>query len=769
MQSTVPVSFNSIWMLITAAILALIACYVVYSRRPKLPRAALWIALGAMVCLVIAAGRPVWYRAAERSVAVMVDLSPSTRGATFRDPTFLSRRLRDLLGKTPYHLWGFSGGAPVEFPANLAEMPCDETHFYPVDADAIILFSDCQFALPAWSPPAYVVVDPALEQTGDARVDSLRIDGHRVQASFSNSGTPRAAVFDGTTGEPDAPIATGESRVTRTLSPLATSVSVEMNPADLWPENDSMTIQNSPQFAGESWWVGSRDIPDQSVHPGSPWKAMLPSKLPHSSTRYLSPAVIVLDNVSPTEISPTAMDELTQYVRDLGGSMLILGGDRAFSAGGYIGTPLDTLSPLASSPPGPAMRWTILVDSSGSMSAPDQGDMTRWQAATTAAVRFLPLLPPMDPVQIGQFSSDLKWWSTNLNAQATAQLTLPPADDAPIGPTDLEAALDHITSETDASLPTRLLVLTDCDVQVNQPTQIVNLLQSKKIELFVLALAHGSGIDTVRQIASATGGAVLEQSDSARWFSSLQQLGRSALPEPLVPETTMLRSLAEPRFGDGQSVSTWNRTWLKDHAREITRAMYEESATPMVATWRFGRGSVTAVAFSPDVEPTMNFADEVALKPRDPRYNVSWTTGAQVSAAIDAFDAGRPMNDLQFTLELNGDEGLHSVQVEQKGPGHYAATLPASRQPSIATLICDGQIVDRISVPGCYAPEFTAIGNNHDTMQKLADQSGGAVIWPGDDGKIDFNWPPHEVPLAPALSGIGAALVAAALLRCRQD
>src|SRR5580658_3910609 len=281
MQPTVPIAINSLWMLVSAAVLAFTASWIVYSRRPNLPRTALWIAVGGMVCLVIAAGRPVWYRPAERSVAVMVDLSPSTRGATFRDQTFLSRRLRDLLGKTPYHLWCFAGGAPVEFPPNLNVMPCDETRFLSVDADAIILFSDCQFPLPDWSPPVYVVADPALEQTGDARVVGLRIDGHRVQATFSNSGNPRVSVFDGAVGVPDAPVASGDSRVTRTLSPLATSASVELNPSDLWPENDSMTIQNSPQFAGESWWVGDRDIPDQSAHPGSPWKWMLPSKLPH--------------------------------------------------------------------------------------------------------------------------------------------------------------------------------------------------------------------------------------------------------------------------------------------------------------------------------------------------------------------------------------------------------------------------------------------------------------------------------------------------------
>ncbi len=769
MQPTVPVTFTSIPMLIAAAILAISACWIVLSRRPNLPQTVLWISLAAVLCLAIAAGRPVWHRPAERGVAVMVDLSPSTRGATFRDPTFLSRRLRDLLGKTSYHLWGFAGGAPVEFPPNLSEMPCDETHFMPVQADAIILFSDCQFAVPGWCPPTYVVVDPSLEQTSDARVDSLEIDGHRLRATFANSGNPRVAIFDGTVGTPDVPIPTGSSRVARNLSSLATSATVELNPNDLWPENDSMTIQNSPQFAGESWWVGSRTASEQTGPFGSTWKSMQAPQMPHSTSRYLAAAVIVLDNVSPDQLSPTTTDDLTQYVRDLGGSLLILGGDHAFSAGGYTGTPLDALSPLASSPPGPLMRWMILVDSSGSMSASTGGDLTRWQAASTAAVKLVPTLPPQDPVQIGQFAADLRWWSTNQSAAATAQLLLPPTDAVPIGPTDLEAALDHIASETDASLPTRLLLVSDCDVQISQPEQLSELLNAKKIELFVLAIGHGSGIDTVRRIAIATGGNVLEQSEAGRWASSLQQLGRSALPESIIESPVMLRSVAPPVFGDGQSIAAWNRTWLKDHAQEITRALYKETDVPMAATWRFGRGTVTAVAFSPDVQPVMDLADQTALKPRDPRYSVTWTTGANVSADVVAADEHRPLNDLHFTLDLTGDDGTRSVDIQQTGPGHYAGSLAASAQPSIATLSCSGLIVDRIAVPGCYAPEFTAIGNNHDNMQKLADQSGGEVIWPGDNGKLAFNWPPRDVPLAPTFSGMAVALIAAALLRARQN
>jgi hypothetical protein len=768
MDSVVPVSFGDFGMLVAAGVLAAAACGIFFFRKPELPATAAWIFLAGILCLALAAGKPVWNRPSKKSVAVMVDLSPSTRGATFRDAGFLSRRLHDLLGKTPYHLWGFADGPPVEFPPTLAEMPADQTRFAPVNADAIILFSDCQFDLPAWSPPVYVVVDSNLEQPEDGQVKGLRIEGNRLTAEITNGGPSRVAIFDGTAGEIDEPIGTGSIRMGKMLSRLATSASVQLNQNDLWPENDAMTIENSPPFASESWWVGGRAAADSNGKALAGWRSMPARDLPQSPEKYLAPAVIVLDNVAADQLNPTATDNLTQYVRDLGGSVVILGGDQAFTAGGYVGTALDALSPLASCPPDAALRWMVLVDSSGSMSA-DAGDVTRWQAASTAAVRLLRMLPPHDVVQIGQFSADLRWWSKGKNAQDTSALSLPPTDAAPIGPTDLEAALDHIAAETDGSMPTRLLVVSDCDVAISQPAQLSDLLKSKHIELYVLAIGAGSGLDTVRQITAATGGAVLEQDDVGQWYSSLLKLSRSAAPSNLMDTPITLRAMGEEGFGDGESIPQWNRTWLKENAEEITRAMFAESRTPMVATWKFGRGSVTAVAFSPDVDRAVDLASEEALKPRDPRFNITWETGINVGASIVATDGSIPINDLQFVLELAGDGAPESLPVEQTAPGLYSGRLPAPRQPAIATLRCGDQIVDRVAVPGCYPREFAHIGNDHEAMRKLAERSGGAVIWSGSNARLDFQWPPREAPLSPWLNGAGAVFIVAGLMRYRSE
>ena len=94
---------------------------------------------------------------------------------------------------------------------------------------------------------------------------------------------------------------------------------------------------------------------------------MAPEALPTGAAAYLAPAVIVLDDVAADRLSPEQQGRLRQCVRDLGGGLVLLGGGHAFAAGGYPGSALESLSPLASTPPRPTTHWMLLADGSGSM------------------------------------------------------------------------------------------------------------------------------------------------------------------------------------------------------------------------------------------------------------------------------------------------------------------------------------------------------------------------------------------------------------------
>src|SRR6266480_1610143 len=91
------------------AVLIAIALFVVgWMRRPALPRASLLLAMCGIIFPTLATGGISCRRGREPRIAVMVDCSPSTRGASFRDAKWLRSRVRELLGNRAYDLYTFA-------------------------------------------------------------------------------------------------------------------------------------------------------------------------------------------------------------------------------------------------------------------------------------------------------------------------------------------------------------------------------------------------------------------------------------------------------------------------------------------------------------------------------------------------------------------------------------------------------------------------------------------------------------------------------------
>ena len=138
-----------------------------------------------LALLILATGRPFCFSNSTPQVAVVVDLSVSTRSASFLDDDLLRRRVSELLGQTPYTIIRFND------------------HFRPPTADAVLLFSSGRFSPPSASPPVYPVLDPSLECETDAAIAGMRLNGTQLQVSVSNDGPQRTLTMHGVLGLPD--------------------------------------------------------------------------------------------------------------------------------------------------------------------------------------------------------------------------------------------------------------------------------------------------------------------------------------------------------------------------------------------------------------------------------------------------------------------------------------------------------------------------------------------------------------------------------------
>jgi hypothetical protein len=693
--------------------------------------------LTGFACLAVAAGRPTFDQTGGGTIAVMVDLSPSTRGATFRDASALQRRIQQLLGNRPYQLLGFSDrNEPIDLTAPLRELACDETRFVPPPVDAVVLFSDGRFDLPSFAPPTYPVIDPALDQPGDRAVSRLQIFGDRVGATLSNEAgpirwtgaTPGASSRKGTI-QFAAPSGKGE-------------ITANIPTADLWPENDSLSIIPPPPLTRQRWWIGD------GCPPG--WVAK--SQLPSDMAEYLSVAAVVLRNIPTDALSSQLQLRLGQYVKELGGSLVIVGGDHAFAAGGYGGTALEDLSPLASNPPRPVMRWLIVADSSGSMA----GDA--WATECAVIRNLLPKLPANDYASVGDFARDLRWWWHDAAASDAARRELPVIN--PNGPTNLAAMLRQLASQADGITPEEMLLLTDADAELPDADSIAAEFSRKKIAFNLLALGNGSALPALRAIASKTGGTVLQQADSSQWVAAANQLLRSALPGRYEHQAVDLIP------GPGR-VTEWNRTWARPEAQVIQHA----GETPMVARWKAGAGQVAAIAYPVDSVSIEALAGQIAQPPVDPRFEVEWDAGEKLSVAVSASDRGQYLNGEAFSIELREADSLavaRSAAVPQTAPGQYGIVLPAPRTSMLVILRHGDQAIRQFAVAGRYAPEFDWIGNDRPNLAELARRTGGRVIPPGLVAPLDTAGSKRLMDLTSAFAIAGFAAISGGLVANRK-
>lgn len=771
-----PFHFASVKGCLVAATLAAIIAVVAVRRRPAVPRLTRGATAAGLLALTLAAGGLVWHRpAVSRQVAVHVDLSASTRTAAYRDRAALERRIRELLGNTPYRVIYFAGevGTVPDAASALPDLPGERTAYAPPEAPTVLLFSDGRFELPAYAPPTYAVIDPGLENVTDAGVEGLEAEGPTLSVAVRNTGPERVLVFDGITkGAPQGAVPSGAYVLTRPIDRSAATASAQLSPGDAWPENDALSVPTPPANARERWWVSST-----GAAPGEGWTVLQPSQLPTAPAAYLAPSVIVVDNTPAAALGDVRQQRLRQYVRDLGGGLVLLGGGRAFGAGGYAGTPVESISPLASTPPQATTHWVLLADASGSMSTTGAGGKSRWRYAAEAVAGVLPRLPPADVVSAGSFAEGLTWWVRGAGAREAAAQPLPPAGVAPRGPTNLRPALEQVAAAAEAGLPTQLLVVTDANADLGDVETLSAALKAKNVRFHLLDIGGGTGagLPALRQLASATGGSVREEAAPERWAEGVRELMRGAMPDLLVRESIPTRFTGELSGLPPRAVELWNRTWLKPGASLLAEGENAQGSerVPMAAFWPAGEGRVAAAAFAASPSDVEALARLVERPPRDPRLSVRWETGPKLSVTLDASDERGYVNGLRPTLELSspGDaEGGRqpvSRPVPQTAPGRYTLAIDAPRRPAFAAVRLDGRVIDRVAVAGRYAPEFEAVGNNRENLRALAARSGGAVVEPSRMRPLDLPWPRRDVPLAPPLALAGAFLIALGLVRWR--
>ena len=468
--------------------------------------------------------------------------------------------------------------------------------------------------------------------------------------------------------------------------------------------------------------------------------------------------LVVLDNVSGFDLSLAKMALLEYYVRDAGGGVVKIGGDRSYGAGGYLGTPVEQLLPVTMNVKTeikiPSVSVVFVLDRSGSMGAKAGGE-EKLTIAKRAALSSMELLKPLDRVGVLAFDSGRDWVVPMTEVGVRRPIAEKLRDLTVGGGTDLYPALEeaHRIMRREQAKVKHLIVLSD------------GLTEGEKDfdPLTARIAADGITMSTVAMGADADRGlmARLAELGKGRYYHTDDPRN---VPRIFTSETmTITRDLVvegdiRPRqdyagellagFGADAFplLGGYQRTYAKPAAQVLLAGRGED---PLLVSWRYGLGK--AVAFTSDLSGrwgrqwvewpafgrfvsqmarwTMRHSGNETFVPR-----FQWH-GQRGEMSVDVLDRDdRFVNGLKLEASLMDPSRLaRRVELEQVAPGRYHGEFPVSRAGRYYITLTGrdgamqvGPTTFGLAVP--YSSEYLDLGVDHRLLRDIAGITGGRLL-----------------------------------------
>ncbi len=559
-------------------------------------------------------------------------------------------------------------------------------------------------APPSAQPGQTITVRIIMEATQPARGRlTLRREGVPVDLNGSSPGRSRAIEVPKGESVQLATVVLGETPVNR----FEATFESDDASRDVLPDNNRAEAFTSTPGKGRILVVTSRReetvLDDLLAAAGLPMTKLDPEQLPNDLLSFQRYDLVILDDVPAYALGTNQQELIGRYVNDLGGGLIMLGGENSFGAGGWNGTRVEEVLPLELDPPKelrlPQAALVLVLDQSGSMNRPVAGARASQQEvaneAAALAIESLRAESLVGVVTFHSIASEYIPLGRNEDPKAIARRV---RGITAGGGTNLEPALRMALRMLDSveADRKRVVCLTDGQSPQEDLDGIVETMVSRGIRLTTIAVGDDADHTTLRRLAEIGDGEfypVYNPKTLPRVLvDSVKSINKPLIKEsPFVPVVIPTGSGVTAGLDAAPSLGGLVVTAPRAET-SATIEMRHPDGEPLYAHWQAGLGRVAA--FTSDVGG--RWSQGWATWPPAIAF---WTqmvrTTARPAVSHDA-ELFAEIRDgrLELTLEASDDDGFIdylqvrgtvypptgepvAVRLPQTAPGRYSASVPA--------------------------------------------------------------------------------------------
>jgi len=512
--------------------------------------------------------------------------------------------------------------------------------------------------------------------------------------------------------------------------------------------------------------------------PAIPTEVIEAAEMPANAAALGDYSAVVLVDVPAHALSSQTLSALVQYVGDMGGGLVALGGRNSFGLGGYGKSRLERLLPVKSDPEDrPPIQLVVVLDRSASMAA-EVGGGTKLLLAQEAVLEIANLLNETDRVGLVAFNHELATVAEGVGTRHWERLRRPlmrlqARGGTEMGPA-LTAALEMLSkkpAKTDDGKEIRrhVIVVSDGESKPFDIEAAIAKAKGLKVTVSAVSTAATGTWPGLAKLPTGTGGRFYDVAAGLVTPTGRNRLARVFLEDlplpilqdkparvtvgdraailPAVPEQLIFPDLpqhlaTEPK--DRAAEHLWAETVEPEEAPGAKRRK-----RPLLATWRWGLGKAVAWPI-PWRSVNRSWLETAAVRRALVRTldwaGSAWPLAADYEVSISA-DGGRLVAEVEarklatepaamprLQLSLSADDAAEATSLDLAAAGPGLWRLERSIPPGVyayALAVGEGEArrgVRRGRLSTGPPAEYRRLGIDYDRLSRIATSGGGWVL-----------------------------------------